>query len=102
MKLILVSILLINISLSFLEKMLLFIHLSTKLMNWRELNLNMAQLFADIFIAIQIFSSLLVNLFATNKITRKYSPPMLLEYLWCICKLESSFFYEKVIQSDET
>lgn len=82
--------------------MLLFIHLSTKLMNCREINCNMPQLFADVFIVIQIFSSLLVNFFATNEIIKKIFPPVLFEYLWCICKLEFNFFYEKVIQSDET
>lgn len=47
------------------------VHLSTKLMNCRELNCNVAQLLPDIFIVVQIFSSLLLNFFATNKIIRK-------------------------------
>lgn len=78
MKLIIVDIF-ITISFRVLEEMLLFIHLSTKLRNCTKLNCNMAQLFAEIFIVAQIFSSLLVNFFAINRIIRKYY--LLLEYL---------------------
>lgn len=78
MKLTLVNILLINISLRFSEKMLLFIHLSTKLVNCRELDCNMAQLFADIFTVIQIFSS--CKLLCHKQNNQKILPLVLLEY----------------------